>query len=205
MRLEPARPGLIIIFCLSWSHGSSDAEHPSKSAFLLGTETVEKLTIDDLQPLNQGLSQLAYLSACATAELGQNLIDESIHVASTFQLDGFRHFNGTTRGAYDSIAVAMSDRFYENLLEQNADTVSNSSVPRALHHAVLDLRAQNGNTDNISLWAPFIHRDLKRLILAIFSCFLDVSIPVILILRSMTSQVSLSLRLLSFYLPDNSL
>ena len=57
-------------------------------------------------------------------------------------------------GAYDSAAVAVAARFYEHFLI-DADTVS--SVPRALHHAILDLKAKDGNSDNISLWAPFIH------------------------------------------------
>ena len=70
-------------------HGSSNAEQPSKSALLLGTGSVERLTVDDLQSLNHQLAQVAYLSACSTAEIGaRTLIDESIHLASTFQLVG---------------------------------------------------------------------------------------------------------------------
>lgn len=137
-------------------HGASDVDQPSKSALLLGARSVEKLTIGDLQALNHQLAQVAYLSACSTAEIGgQALIDESINMATTFQLAGFRHVIGTLWGAFDSAAVAVAGKFYEHLLKQNADTVS--SVPYALHHAVLDLRAENSNSDNISLWAPFIH------------------------------------------------
>lgn len=137
-------------------HGASDVEQPSKSALLLGARSVERLTIGDLQPLNHQLAQVAYLSACSTAEIGaQALIDESIDMATTFQLAGFRHVIGTLWGAFDSAAVAVAAKFYEHLLKQDAGTVS--SVPHALHHAVLDLRAKNSNGDNISLWAPFIH------------------------------------------------
>lgn len=137
-------------------HGSSDPEQPSKSALYLGTGSVERLTIDDLQFLSHQLSQVAYLSACSTAIIGaRSLIDESIHLASTFQLVGFRHVIGTMWGAYDRAAVAVAAKFYEHLLEQNGDTVS--SVSRALHRAILYLKAQDGNSENISLWAPFIH------------------------------------------------
>lgn len=137
-------------------HGFLDTKRPSKSALLVGTGSVEELRLEDLQPLNHQLAQIAYLSACSTAEIGaRNLIDESIHLASTFQVVGFRHVIGTLWGAYDEAAVAVAVKFYEHLLEQNADTVS--SVPRALHRAVLDLKVRDGNIDNISLWAPFIH------------------------------------------------
>lgn len=137
-------------------HGSSDSVQPSESALYVGTGSVEKLTVDDLQSLNHQLSQVAYLSACSTAEIGtRDLIDESIHLASSFQLVGFRHVIGTMWGADDMAAVAVAAKFYENLLKQNVDTIS--SVPRALHHAILDLKAQNDNSDNISIWAPFIH------------------------------------------------
>jgi hypothetical protein len=137
-------------------HGSSDAEQPSKSALLLGKGSVDKLTVEDLQSLNHQVAQVAYLSACSTAEIGaQSLIDESIHLASTFQLAGFRHVIGTLWGAYDSAAIAVAAKFYEYLLKKDADTFS--SVPRALHRAILDLKAKDGNSNNISLWAPFIH------------------------------------------------
>ncbi len=73
-------------------HDFSDAEQPSKSALLLETGSIETLTVDDFQPLNHQLAQVAYLSACSTAKIdAQSLIDESIHLASTFQLVGFRH------------------------------------------------------------------------------------------------------------------
>lgn len=115
-------------------HGSSDVEQPSKCALLLGTRSVKRLIVDDLQPLNHQLAQVAYLSACSTAEIGaRSLIDESIHLASNFQHVGFRHVIGTIWGAYDEAAVAVAAKFYEHLLEQYTDTVS--SVPRALHRA----------------------------------------------------------------------
>ena len=137
-------------------HGASDVEQPSNSALLLGTGTVESLTIGDLQSLNHQLAQVAYLSACSTAEIGaRSLIDESINLATTFQLAGFRHVIGTLWGAFDSAAVAVAAKFYEHLLKQDAGTVS--PVARALHQAVLDLRAENSNSESISLWAPFIH------------------------------------------------
>ena len=137
-------------------HGYMDTKEPLQSALLLGKETVAKLTLEHLQSLDHQLTKVAYLSACSTAEIGaQDLVDESIHLASTFQLVGFRHVIGIMWGAEDNAAVAVAAKFYGYLLQQNADAVS--SVPRALHRAVLDLKAQDGNCNNIELWAPFIH------------------------------------------------
>lgn len=42
---------------------------------------------------------------------------------------------------HDRAAVDVAAKFYEYLLEQNVDTVS--SAPRALHRAILDLKAQD--------------------------------------------------------------
>lgn len=137
-------------------HGYMDTKEPLQSALLLGKGNVEKLTLEHLQSLDHQLSQVAYLSACSTAEIGaRDLIDESIHLASTFQLVGFRHVIGCMWGADDDAAVAVAAKFYGYLLQQNPDTVS--SVPRALHRAILDLKTRDGNRDNIELWAPFIH------------------------------------------------
>lgn len=83
------------------------------------------------------------------------LVNENAHLAGTFQLGGFRHVIGTMWGASDRAAVIVASKFYEYLFEQSADMIS--SVPRALHHAILHLKTLDGNHDNISLWAPFIH------------------------------------------------
>lgn len=71
-------------------HGFLDTKRPSKSALLLGTGDVEELRLEDFQQLDHQLAQVAYLSACSSAEIGaRNLIDGSIHLASTFQAVGF--------------------------------------------------------------------------------------------------------------------
>ena len=73
-------------------HGTADRVEPAKSGLLLGNETVEKLTIEDLDTISCQNAQIVYLSACSTAEVGvMNLADESVHLASSFQLVGFRH------------------------------------------------------------------------------------------------------------------
>ena len=146
-------------------HGLSNSQYPDESGLLVGGEKVERLVIRDLQPINQQLAQLAYLSACSTAEnstgrfqvgdklylRGIHLIDEGIRLANTFQSIGFRHVIGTIWNASDPAAVAVAGKFYEHLI-RNAD--SSSAISRALHEAVLSRRkTNNGSFD----WAPFVH------------------------------------------------
>lgn len=144
-------------------HASSDASNPSNSSLYLGSPTtVDRLKISDLQPLSNQLAQVAYLSACSTAEIGaRNLVDESIHLASTFQLVGFRHVIGTLWPAHNDTAVDVAAGFYENL--QNGRGAL--SVAQALHKAVCDKRvALDEDPENLPIerkirwWAPFIHQ-----------------------------------------------
>ena len=80
----------------------------------------------------------------------RSLIDENIHLASTFQLLGFRHVIGTLWGANDAAAVAVAARFYERLLQKPDEP---SAVARALHHAAI---MQRVDSDGFN-WVPFIH------------------------------------------------
>ena len=80
-------------------------------------ETKELLTINDLDIISHESAQIIYLSACSTAEMkARNLVNESIHLASTFQLSGFQHVIGTLWGADNNAAVEVASKFYEGLL-----------------------------------------------------------------------------------------
>lgn len=76
-------------------HRVTDASDPSVSALLLGTKSAtvaERLTVNDMATISLGNAQIAYLSACSTAQnAAPRLINETIHIASTFQLIGFAH------------------------------------------------------------------------------------------------------------------
>ena len=141
-------------------HGSSDRFDPSESALLLGKDHPEPLKVKDLRSLNIELAQVAYLSACSTAELRmEDLVDESIHLSSIFQLAGFSHVIGTLWAADDDAAVRVAAGFYAHLFK---DRHSPTSVARALHQAILDYRRRQmtsgRGTNDINLdWIPFIH------------------------------------------------
>ena len=137
-------------------HGTADRVEPAKSGLLLGKETVEKLTIEDLDTISCQNAQIVYLSACSTAEVGvMNLADESVHLASSFQLAGFRHVIGTLWGVHDDAAVEVAKRFYENLPVSGEDGYI--SPAKALHDAVVSYRNTENNQKNCSKWASFIH------------------------------------------------
>jgi CHAT domain/Tetratricopeptide repeat len=137
-------------------HGLADRVEPAKSALILGRELEQRLSLKDLDAITHDSAKIAYLSACSTAESKvQNLVDESIHLASTFQLAGFQHVIGTLWGADDSAAVEIAGKFYEGLLQHTKD--DGTSVAGALHDAVLCYRNAKGNCADVSKWAPFIH------------------------------------------------
>jgi CHAT domain-containing protein len=69
-------------------HASADPTVPSRGGFALHDAT---LAIPEISQLQLGHAELAYLSACSTANRGLRLPDESLHLASAFQLAGFRH------------------------------------------------------------------------------------------------------------------
>lgn len=135
-------------------HGIADPLKPAQSALLIGKECEERLTINDLDTVTSQRARVVFLSACSTAELKQHsLVDESIHLASTFQLAGFQHVIGTLWSVEDSAAVEVTTKFYEGLLGYaEGDSLS---IARALHDSVLSLR--NSHRTDISRWAPFIH------------------------------------------------
>ena len=141
-------------------HAHTNPKNPSQSALLLGKTTLAELTVEDIRSLDRKSAQMAYLSACSTAEVGAySSIDEVIHLASTFQLAGFREVIGTMWEVDDSAAGNLAAKFYNHLLQQSPDSACR--VSRALHYAVTDLKRellQRGEGDgvNLLLWAPFV-------------------------------------------------
>lgn len=145
-------------------HATADPVEPTKSALLLGKDVLEKLTLEDIMNLDSFThqhAQVAYLSACSTAEIKvRNLADESIHLASAFQLAGFMHVIGTLWAADDSAAVNIAGKFYEGLEiydRELFDRDESGSVAYALHYAVLHYRSVPGNSTAVAKWGPFIH------------------------------------------------
>ncbi|MFF6947181.1 CHAT domain-containing protein [Streptomyces iakyrus] len=131
-------------------HGYSDATEPSSSRLLLHDHRQRPLTVTDVARLRLGHAELAFLSACSTARTGTALADEAIHLASAFQLAGYRHVIGTLWDIGDVPAVRVATDVYEVL---KGEGPGNAAL--ALHRAVLRRRA--AAPDRPSEWAAHVH------------------------------------------------
>jgi tetratricopeptide (TPR) repeat protein len=141
-------------------HGSSDLVDPSSSFLALQDNPSigpEKLTVKEILDANLGRGWLAYLSACSTAQNRvSNLMDEDLHLASSFQVAGFAHVVASMWPSKDSICAQVADIFYRSLM--GADVAMgdrNRPVAEALHSAVKEIRLQNFRQPY--LWAQYIH------------------------------------------------
>jgi len=143
-------------------HGCSDFVDPSNSHLLLQKSSdsgpvVDRLTVSTLLGATaQGRAWIAYLSACSTAEIRvKSLADESIHMASAFQVAGFAHVIGSLWPANDEVCVRVAELFYKSLLRRSSTTDPNRAVAAALRDAVLQIRKEY--TSGPDVWALYIH------------------------------------------------
>jgi hypothetical protein len=126
-------------------HAITNLADPASSAVLLARG---RLLVRDIAALPRMDRYLVYLSACTTALSGGLLADESMHLASAFQLIGFRTVIGTLWKIDDDAAKDLADDFYHLLREGHEPAV-------ALHDAIRVLR--NRYPDSPALWAGFVH------------------------------------------------
>lgn len=137
------------------AHGDHDPTDPSRSLLYLHDHKSAPLTVASVASINLEYAQLAYLSACNTAlSMDVDLLDEAIHLTSTFQLAGFRHVVGTLWTIDDDIAVEIARDFYTALYDARG-ALNTAHAAYALHHAVRQQRNQLPDTP--SLWAAYIH------------------------------------------------
>jgi tetratricopeptide (TPR) repeat protein len=129
-------------------HAYTDLATPSRGGLRLHDTT---LPIPEISRLALAHAELAYLSACSTAHGGVIHVDESIHLASAFQLAGFRHVIASLWPLNDNIAATAARAFYRQL--PDAPTAANAAD--VLRQVTLDLRANHPTRPD--LWAPLIH------------------------------------------------
>ncbi|WKT54189.1 Tetratricopeptide-like helical domain superfamily [Fusarium oxysporum f. sp. vasinfectum] len=143
-------------------HGISDICDPSNSGLILqksaGPDEAlvqDRLTVQRISELRLRYAQIAYLSACSTAEnKAARLSDEVIHVVSGFQVAGFPHVVGCLWPAGDSECVEVAKRFYSLVLQRNQSVIS-TEVALTVQEAVMAVRAED-----LSMplnWAQFVH------------------------------------------------
>ncbi|EXL64729.1 hypothetical protein FOPG_19016 [Fusarium oxysporum f. sp. conglutinans race 2 54008] len=123
-------------------HAGAHPTDPLQSRLLLADWKHDPLTVASLLDTNLSSKPpfLAYLSACGTSKIqDEGSIDESLHLASAFQLAGFRHVVGTLWEVNDKLCVDMARITYEFLAEKG---INDASVSGGLHHATKELRDQ---------------------------------------------------------------
>ncbi|MFI6056125.1 CHAT domain-containing protein [Streptomyces violascens] len=144
-------------------HGASDPYQPSRSWLLLQDHQRDPLTAASLATVVLDQAQLAYLSACSTAATQPvRLLDESIHLASAFQVAGFPHVISTLWEIDDQLSVGVADDFYAQLHTAQGE-LDVGRAASALHQAVLHARSGDNLTgpadgvQNPFLWASYVH------------------------------------------------
>ncbi|MET9530795.1 CHAT domain-containing protein [Streptomyces sp. NPDC006649] len=132
-------------------HAVTDQESPSRGRLLLHDHRLHPFTLADVSGLDLGRPELAYLSACGSAQTGLRHADEAIHLASSFQLAGFSHVIATLWPVFDRFALAFATDVYGQLAQDGGGMASATAV----HRATLNARALYPNLPG--LWASHVH------------------------------------------------
>ncbi|WP_460492036.1 CHAT domain-containing protein [Dactylosporangium cerinum] len=130
-------------------HGRADDNDPARSFLDLFDEPLRAGELFTLHPLDP---YLAYLSACTTAVGSFRLLDESVHLASAFQLAGYPHVIATLWWVNDVVSTRLSTAVYGAI---HPDPHSWRPPAHALHRAVHTLRTRY--RDYPQVWAAHIH------------------------------------------------
>ncbi|KAK8178839.1 CHAT domain-containing protein [Phyllosticta citribraziliensis] len=176
--LHQVRGGSIDVFHFS-CHSEPDLNDPSKTSLLFGCDATatspDRLPIQELRKFNGATDlssrapQLAYLSACCTAQqYDLKLLDENVHLAAVFQVMGFPSVIGTLWEADDIAAAFIAKAFYQELFqlrhvgEDNVVIVLREEIiARALYNTTAACRSakfkRTLGVDDVLLWANFIH------------------------------------------------
>jgi hypothetical protein len=117
-------------------HGRSAVDNPSKSTLLLNDWQDDPLTVADIARLQLKRAQLAYLSACQTADnIDEALLDEGIHLAGACQLAGFSQVVGTLWEIDDYRSVDVAIAVYATMMNE-IGTLDTNEPAEGLHWAV---------------------------------------------------------------------
>lgn len=142
----------------SWAHfgchGVSDPLIPPASGLMLHNG---RLRATDVASLGLATGDLAVLAACSTAQGSFALPDEPVHVASAFQLAGYRHVIATLWPVPDKLTAKLTEDIYTHLAE-NVRPARAADPAAILHHCARRLKDRFPNASQ--LWAAYIHTGL---------------------------------------------
>ncbi|GAB3842103.1 CHAT domain-containing protein [Dactylosporangium cerinum] len=130
-------------------HGFVDHDDPGQSYLALYDAPLKVHELFNVELRNP---YLAFLSACTTGQGSTRLPDESIHLASGFQLAGYPHVIATLWPINDSIAVRLAERIYTAI---HPAPESWHEPGLALHRTVHAYRERYPSAPQI--WASHVH------------------------------------------------
>jgi tetratricopeptide (TPR) repeat protein len=145
-------------------HGEVDYDFPWRSKILLRDWEEDPFTVQDVHELhlaNRQNSQVAFLSACFTANAGvENLQDEMNHLVTALQTAGFMSIIGTFWDVQQRSAYEVVKFFYSELAGRDGDFDA-KDVATVLHFAILRFRENtrevgNDMKGNPMIWGPFV-------------------------------------------------
>ncbi|BCS00562.1 CHAT domain-containing tetratricopeptide repeat protein [Aspergillus luchuensis] len=143
-------------------HGVADPINPADSGLLLqtafATPEQQVLTARAIFESHNVQGQIAYLSACSTAEARvAGLLDEHLHVVSSFQVAGFRHVVGCLWPSDDAVCVEVAVSFYSQLHRSGMQALTDRDVALALHKAVKAISEHKKYEKRPLRWAQYVH------------------------------------------------
>jgi tetratricopeptide (TPR) repeat protein len=149
-----------VLHCLqqhSWAHFAchgrlGDITQPFRASFELHGSS--SLTLLDLIRAKLPNAELAFLSACHSADGGSITPDETIHLAAALQFCGFRSVVGTLWAMYDEDGPVISKEFYKHMFRSPGNKADFRDSAEALNVAI---RAMRKNGVPLERWILFIH------------------------------------------------
>ncbi|MER8073265.1 CHAT domain-containing protein [Streptomyces sp. NPDC094034] len=136
----------------SWAHfGCHAATDPAEpSGALLHLPSGEPVSVLEICRVRPRSARLAFLAACGTARTAERLVDEAIHITSSFLLAGFPTAVGTLWKIDSTYADHMTRDFYRRTTAPDSP-----GAARALHDTVRQLR--RGIPERPHIWAAYVH------------------------------------------------
>ncbi|MFJ4915370.1 CHAT domain-containing protein [Streptomyces sp. NPDC088726] len=136
----------------SWAHfGCHAASDPAEpSGALLHLPSGEPVSVLEICRVRPRSAQLAFLAACGTARTAERLVDEAIHITSSFLLAGFPTAVGTLWKIDSEHADHMTRDFY-----RRTTAPGSPGAAHALHDTVRQLRRRIPEKPHI--WATYVH------------------------------------------------
>ena len=141
----------------SWAHFAchgrlGDITQPFRASFELhGGRSLTSLELIQARLPN---AELAFLSACHSAEGGFITPDEPIHLAAALQFCGFRSVVGTLWEMDDEDGPTISKEFYKHLFRKSGNKANFRDSAEELNVAI---RALRKNGVPLERWILFVH------------------------------------------------